>query len=212
MSFSIAGKHALVVGGTGRLGPIWQSALGQAGASVTAWSLPEVDISRDDGIPASWKAPDVVVINAGVDDRPGGKAADAQCLVDVNLLGMWRMLDRCSWLLSGTSIICLASLYALVAGTHKHPMYGATKAGVVNLVRHYAAVYGPKGIRVNALALGGVQDDQPYDFICAYAAKVPLGRMAQPADIVGPLLFLASDSSRYVTGHTLVVDGGYTCL
>ena len=63
---------------------------------------------------------------------------------------------------------------------------------------------------MNALSPGGVLGGQDPEFLRKYTARVPLGRMAEPADLAGALLFLASDASRYVTGHELRVDGGFT--
>jgi NAD(P)-dependent dehydrogenase (short-subunit alcohol dehydrogenase family) len=63
---------------------------------------------------------------------------------------------------------------------------------------------------VNTLSPGGVSGDQDDEFRRKYCSRVPLGRMAEPADLTGPLLFLASDASRYLTGHELRVDGGFT--
>jgi NAD(P)-dependent dehydrogenase (short-subunit alcohol dehydrogenase family) len=65
-------------------------------------------------------------------------------------------------------------------------------------------------VRVNALSPGGVRAEQDPDFLAKYTARVPLGRMAEPGDLGGPLVFLASDAARYVTGHELKVDGGFT--
>ena len=65
-------------------------------------------------------------------------------------------------------------------------------------------------MRVNALSPGGVRGGQDAEFLRKFTARVPLGRMAEPDDLTGPLLFLASDASRYVTGHELRVDGGFT--
>jgi NAD(P)-dependent dehydrogenase (short-subunit alcohol dehydrogenase family) len=69
---------------------------------------------------------------------------------------------------------------------------------------------GPHGVRVNALSPGGVHGGQDEEFIRKYSERVPLGRMAEPGDLVGPMLFLASDASGYVTGQNLCVDGGFT--
>jgi NAD(P)-dependent dehydrogenase (short-subunit alcohol dehydrogenase family) len=121
------------------------------------------------------------------------------------------------------SIVSIGSLYAVVAPDArfyehlpsnppflKPPAYGASKAAIVNLTKYFATLWGPHGVRVNALSPGGVAGGQDDEFRSKYAARVPMGRMAEPADLAGPLLFLASGASRYVTGINLVVDGGFT--
>lgn len=88
--------------------------------------------------------------------------------------------------------------------------YAAIKAGVVNLTRYMASYLGGHGIRVNALSPGGVWDKQHPTFVENYENRVPLGRMAEPEDMQGAAVFLVSDAASYVTGHNLVVDGGWT--
>ena len=123
----------------------------------------------------------------------------------------------------GGSIVNIGSLYASRAPDPafydhlevdppflKPPAYGASKAGLVSLTRYFARLWGPHGVRVNALSPGGVSAGQDAEFVRKYCERVPLGRMAEPADLGGPLLFLASDASRYLTGHELRVDGGFT--
>jgi NAD(P)-dependent dehydrogenase (short-subunit alcohol dehydrogenase family) len=92
----------------------------------------------------------------------------------------------------------------------KPAAYAASKAGVLQLTRYFARLWGPHGVRVNAISPGGVIGGQDPEFLGKYCARVPLGRMAETADLGGPLVFLASDASRYVTGHELRVDGGFT--
>jgi len=100
---------------------------------------------------------------------------------------------------------------------HKHPMYGATKAGIISLTKYFAALWGPKGVRVNALAPGGVIDSEDpltgsdEEFRRKYTAKIPMGRMCRPEDLAGPLVFLASEASSFVSGQMLALDGGFTC-
>lgn len=88
------------------------------------------------------------------------------------------------------------------------PVYAASKAGVSGLARYLATNWAPHGIRVNTLIPGGVQSGQNAAFVDRYSQRVPLARMGQPGDLVGALIFLASDASRYVTGQCLYVDGG----
>lgn len=175
----------------------------------------------------------ILVNNAGVDDRPragvlnGPRYDVAEAMARVNLLGTYAMLQvfgaRMATQGKG-SIINIASLYGLVSpdmryygdtGFQKHAMYGATKAGIVSMTKYFAALYGPSGVRVNALAPGGVVDPndpltgQDDGFKSRYTARIPMGRMCTPADIGGPLVFLASQASSFVTGHTIPVDGGF---
>ena len=89
--------------------------------------------------------------------------------------------------------------------------YAAAKAAVLGFTRDLAAYLGPHGIRVNAISPGGFERGQPPGFVAAYARKCPLGRMGRDGvDLKGAAVFLASDASAYVTGHNLVVDGGFT--
>jgi NAD(P)-dependent dehydrogenase (short-subunit alcohol dehydrogenase family) len=100
-----------------------------------------------------------------------------------------------------------------VTGAPKHAAYGAAKAGLMSLVRSTAVELGPYGVRTNAVAPGVVWTPRVSAFLGdagreRNAANAPLGRVAQTADIAGPLLFLISDLANYVNGQTLVVDGG----
>ncbi len=121
------------------------------------------------------------------------------------------------------SIINIGSLYASVSPDSrfydhiasdppflKPPAYGASKAAVVNLTRYLATHWAPYGVRVNTLSPGGVQGGQDQDFKRKFCNRVPLGRMAEGEDLRGPLIFLASRASAYVTGINLNVDGGFT--
>lgn len=90
------------------------------------------------------------------------------------------------------------------------PDYFFHKAGMVNLTRYYAALFGRDGVRVNCLSPGGFFNHQPEPFLSRYCARTFLNRMADDADLGGPVVFLLSEAARYVTGANLPVDGGYT--
>jgi len=101
---------------------------------------------------------------------------------------------------------------AMAAGAHGHD-YSLNKSGVLAWTRHAASYYGQYGIRVNSLCPGGLRSDRtPERFCDNYARHTQLGRLANDDDIKGPLLFLASDASAYLTGLSIPVDGGYTCI
>ena len=88
--------------------------------------------------------------------------------------------------------------------------YSVVKAGLHGLTLYLATYWAHVGVRVNTISLGGVESGQPARFLERAAARVPLGRMAQPSDFQGALVYLCSDASAFVTGANLVVDGGKT--
>jgi NAD(P)-dependent dehydrogenase (short-subunit alcohol dehydrogenase family) len=89
-------------------------------------------------------------------------------------------------------------------------IYGASKAGLWGLTKYLATYWGHRGVRVNAITPGGVSSGQNDVFMEHYSSRVPLGRMAEAGDVANAMRYLASDASKYVTGHNLVVDGGWT--
>jgi NAD(P)-dependent dehydrogenase (short-subunit alcohol dehydrogenase family) len=88
--------------------------------------------------------------------------------------------------------------------------YSAIKGGIITFTKYLSTYYAKHGIRVNTICPGGIFDNQPKDFVEKYNKKTPLGRMGKPEEIAGPVIFLASDAASYVTGHVLMVDGGWT--
>lgn len=190
-------------------------------------------VSAFDTIIAKHGKIDVVVNNAAIDPKFDASADKNAALfenypedllkksLEVNLLGytlvaqeaVRRMLPQ-----QYGNIINVSSIYGVVGpdqniypeGTQKPVDYFITKGGVVMLTKFLATTYGNKGIRANTLTLGGVFKGHGKEFTDKYGARAPLGRMAQPEEVGGPLVFLASDASSYMTGANLVVDGGWT--
>ena len=117
------------------------------------------------------------------------------------------------------NIINIASLYGVVSsdyriygdsGRNNSETYSATKAGLIGFTKYVAANFGHLNIRCNSITPGGVRKKQSKDFVKNYEMRTPLGRMASEADIVAGLEFLISSKSEYVTGHNLIIDGGFS--
>ncbi|MGC2210159.1 MAG: SDR family oxidoreductase [Candidatus Korobacteraceae bacterium] len=126
----------------------------------------------------------------------------------------------------GGVIVNIASDYGIIAPDqriyqqpglpeHLQPVkpvtYPVVKSAVLGLTRYLATYWADKKVRVNALSPGGVANNQPEDFVVRYTNLIPLGRMANPNEYRGAILFLSSDASSFMTGANLVVDGGHSC-
>lgn len=147
-------------------------------------------------------------------------------VMDVNVTGTFLMSQIMGTVMADQrrgSIINVASTYGVVAPDqrlyqdangeqtmYKGVAYPTSKAAVLMLTQYIATYWGQVGVRANALSPGGVYNGQSEAFAERYAQRTPLGRMASPNDYDGALVFLASDASAYMTGHNLIVDGGWT--
>jgi NAD(P)-dependent dehydrogenase (short-subunit alcohol dehydrogenase family) len=166
---------------------------------------------------------DVLVNNAGVcDDGPIEEQSldDLREVIEVNLisvLDMCRLTAPLLWAAPAASVVNVASMYGIVASRPPMAAYNATKGALVNLTRQLAAQWGGRGVRVNALAPGYFPTEltghlADADFTRFIHERTLLGRTPALAEIDGPLLFLATAASSYMTGQTLVIDGGWTAI
>lgn len=166
---------------------------------------------------------DIVVATPGVNVRKAlldYTDEEFDRVVGLNLKGTLRILRECGRVMAEAgkgSIVLLSSIRSQVVEPGQG-VYAATKAGIVQMARALAAELGPCGVRVNVVAPGVV--DTPLtapikehkSWHEAYAAKSALGRWARADEMVGPIVFLCSDASSYVTGAVLFVDGGWTAI
>ena len=213
---------------------------GFASVGVAADIVSPDDLQRlRDAVLTRFDRIDVLVNNAALDDKVDNNASGPNLRafehfpleafrrsLDVNVTGTFlacQVLGTPMAQRGRGSIINVASTYGLVGpdqrlyrepdGTQdffKSPSYPAGKGAVLAFTRFLAAYWGPNQVRVNALCPGGVRAAQAEHFVTAYGARTPLGRMARAGEYRGALVFLASDASSYMTGSSLVVDGGFT--
>lgn len=191
-----------------------------------------------EGVERELGVPHALINNAALDSPPGSPASEngpfedfpqeswARAL-DVNLTGAFLACQVFGGAMAAAgrgSIINVSSIYGVVSPDQriyeyrrqggenffKPVAYSATKSGLLNLTRYLATYWAPRGVRVNTLTLGGVFNHQDPRFLDGYTARVPLGRMADAREYIGPVVFLCSDASSYMTGSNLVVDGGWT--
>jgi NAD(P)-dependent dehydrogenase (short-subunit alcohol dehydrogenase family) len=238
--FSLEGRVAVVTGALGLLGRHHCGALARAGATVVVTDLdpagcmemadrlaathgfPAIGHGTDITAPASVHAlceavldrlgrVDVLVNNAALDEKVEDPGTGAPLTFEAYPLEEWERSLRVN--VTGTFLCCQAfgaEMARQGRGFFKSAAYPTTKGAVLALTRYLAAYWGRSGVRVNALSPGGVENGQDPDFVTRYSERTPLGRMADPSDYEGAIVYLASDASAYVTGTNLVVDGGWT--
>ncbi len=242
MDLNLAGKKALVTGGTRGIGRGIVLGLARAGAEVVTcyrtdgeavvslarelkevggkYHLVQADVSDATQVEtligecrAELGSLDVLVHNAGVISQvPFAELPEQEWrrVVANNLGGPYLVTKQALPLLgTGGSIIFIGSRVASV-GIPLRAHYTATKAGLVGLARALAKELGPQGLRVNVVAPGPVETEEPVPaaVLERYRHIIPLGRLGTPDDIAGVVAFLASDLSRFVNGETINVDGG----
>jgi NAD(P)-dependent dehydrogenase (short-subunit alcohol dehydrogenase family) len=191
-----------------------------------------------DGVTSEWGVPHVLVNNAGLDSPPDAPPEEVGPFEDYPEAAFDQVMDvnvkgalLCCQVVGGAmaregrgSIVNVSSVYGLLSPPQdlyefrraqgetffKPVAYSVSKSAVLNLTRYLATYWGKAGVRVNTLTLGGVWNDQPHEFLDAFAARSPMGRMLDAREALGAVVFLASDASSYVTGSNVVVDGGWT--
>jgi NAD(P)-dependent dehydrogenase (short-subunit alcohol dehydrogenase family) len=242
--FSCVGKRVLVTGASRGIGQALAIGFAKAGADlvIAARDLSALDPTAD-AIRAAGGAVDCVAFDQS--DVPGTRAAlsgkgavdvlvnnagmESVCpaldvdealwdrIMDTNLKGAFFVAQSVAGAMAERgqgAIINLASLASFVGIPTAVP-YGASKSGVLGMTRALAAEWGPKGIRVNAMAPGYFRtgmtdvfyDDQAW--VDRMTAQMPLGRLGNLDDLIGTAIFLSAPASRYITGQCVVVDGGY---
>jgi NAD(P)-dependent dehydrogenase (short-subunit alcohol dehydrogenase family) len=231
MAEAMAGAGANVVLAARRADRIEGLASSIAKGGGKALAVP-CDVSREEDVDRlvaaaqdRYGSVDILVNNAGVaDPRPAEQESLEQFkrVLDVNLNGVFLCSQRCSrvMLKAGKGVMVnVASVLGVVgAGQIPQASYTASKGAVVNLTRELAAQWARRGIRVNALCPGWFPSEMTAEMFESDDAKrwirkrTPMGRAGEPKELAGALLFLASDASSYVTGTTLLVDGGWTTV
>jgi len=191
-------------------------------------------------VEARFGVPTVLINNAAIDSPPSAPVEENgpfesypeeswDRVLGVNLKGVF----LCCQVFGGAmaqrgagSIINIVSIYGVVSPDqklyeyrrrrgetfYKPVAYSASKSGLLNLTRYLSVYWAQKGVRVNSLTIAGVYNEQEQPFLDAYCERIPIGRMADPHDYNGAVVFLASRASQYMTGSNLVVDGGWTAI
>lgn len=234
----LEGKVAIITGGAKGLGESMARTFAKEGAKVIAADMAplayeeanveyfETNVTKSedcqklfDYAVEKYGKIDILVNNAGITrDALTRKMTEEMwdLVIDVNLKGVFnltRLVGPFMQKNGGGSIINISSVVG-VFGNIGQANYAATKSGLMGLTKTWAKEFAFKGgnVRVNAIAPGYTMTDilktVPQELLDKFAAMTMLGRLAEPKEIAGPALFLASDESSYVTGHILQVDGG----
>lgn len=166
---------------------------------------------------------DVLVNNAGTSHQQPSEHTDLdafRAVLDLNLtaaFALTQLVARPMLAAGSGSVVNIASIFGLVASAPiQQAAYVAAKGGLISLTRHLAVEWAERGVRVNAIAPGFFHSDLTEDLFSDdrgtrwLQRNTPLGRAAQMSELDGAVLLLAGDSGSYITGHTLVVDGGWT--
>jgi NAD(P)-dependent dehydrogenase (short-subunit alcohol dehydrogenase family) len=220
-------RTALVTGGARGIGAAIARRLEDSGYRIIAPPRTALDLASPASIDAylaahGSQAVDVLVNNAGINTLRAIPEIDTNTwgeMLQVNLSAALRLTQAFAPGMAERGwgrILNVVSIFALVT-RERRAAYSMTKAALAALTRTAAVEFGPRGVLVNALAPGYVDTEltrrnNPPDAIAAIEATIPLRRMAQASELAEVAAFLVSDANSYLTGQTVVVDGGFTCL
>ena len=185
-------------------------------------------------------SPNVLINNAAKDSPPGSSSGENCSFEDYSEEQWDNVIDTdikgsfmCCQIFGNEmakdkngSIINISSIYGIVSPDqslyeykrkngddfYKPVAYSVSKSGMLNLTRYLSVYWANKNIRVNTLTLGGVYNNQDDEFLKNYTTRVPMKRMANPDDIIGAIIYLSTDASKYTTGSNLIIDGGWTAI
>ncbi len=231
--FSVAGKTVLITGGTGGIGSSFANAFLGSGANVIIADIAspkgnrnpefryEVLDVRDDGavqdLASRIDTLDVVIHCAGRLARwEEYKPEIFMDIIDIHLVGNLRLANAFRPHLKATRgcLINIGSMYSY-SGAPQVPAYSAAKTAIVSLTKSLAIAFAADGIRVNAIAPGWIKTEisrggrENPEFNAKVVARIPGGEWAEPEDLAGTAVFLASNAARLINGVTIPVDGGY---
>ena len=235
-NFDFSDARVLVVGASkAGIGAAIARAFQDAGAKVAItgaepepapddrgrFAYTQIDVTDGEAVRAlSAAVPQLdILVNCAAITSRGEEMAPAffEKVVNVNLLGTFRTAEAFQPQLKASKgvLINIASMYAQF-GSPRNPAYGASKAAVVQLTKSLAIAWAADGIRVNSVAPGFIVTEQSARsrtdpaHVAAVNLRTPMGRWGMPADIGGPVLFLASPAAAFITGTCLAIDGGYS--
>lgn len=206
-------KKALIIGNKGLIGGAVYEQLAVDGFDVVGIDLPDYDFSDAAVISNTLRAerPEIVVNCA----YPKQFDDHVSCLLNTAISSAVYLRNK-----GGGSVVSLASIYGMVGpqddlyegtGMQMPDEYSFIKGGIIAHTKCLASRYAPK-VRVNCISPGGVFDNQVPQFVDRYVERTPLKRMATAQDIADAVSFLVSEKASYITGHNLVVDGGWTSI
>lgn len=224
-AFGRAGDHVVVTDVLEAEGAAVAAAIREAGGSAEFVALDVRSTEAAEALVAALEAKggvDVVVANAGIAHKaPLADLTDEKwdATFDIDLKGMLRVIRPAAAGMKARgrgAVVCVSSIMGVAYGWDEHVHYSAAKAGVVGLVRGLAVELARSGIRVNGVAPGYIRTAQLLskehslgpEGAEAAGAFIPMGRIGEPDEIADVIVFLASAGARYLTGQTVVVDGG----